>query len=495
MRRWLPGADAKRQDVWLAIGNMCPTPVGTYHTAPCFAANGTLTGGNAGTASYVTYLCWSAQIADGTPVTYVAGETSSGAGNFYVESLAGTTLTNRSLGGTNFGTGIDGTKIAFAQMGNTSLFSHNSVTSGSLYSRDASGSSNFALGSTSGGKILAVQSSALVMYNLYDGGSNKPNYWMASDLFAPTTFAGGESVTATPVVTTPGEITAAVPFGDSIIFFKRAGVYRHKYVGTADVKWTVQLLRADIGVLSQHAVIDTGNSLVFVGEMGVWEYDGAAFRKLSDDADTPNADGVSLYLQNPKGSMYFPGDDCCVWFNASDVLMYNRRSGAFGAMNLTNTAGSILASHVPYLGKVPALVGAGVMPNAMAHSFFNGMQIVNVAASSRMAGTSAWHGAFAAYVTSGYLGEYDKDVTITKIIPALRATYWAFPGADYVVNAGLETTEPYAANSSTARRRFDGSATVTFPAGDQVTISQRVGFAGAWEIEDIIIEAKKTGAT
>jgi len=494
MRRWLPGADQKREDVWLSIANMCPTPVGTYHTAPCFAANGTLTGGNAGTANYVTYLCWSAQIADGTPVTYVAGEDSSGAGNFFVESLSGITLTNRSLGGTNFGTGIDGTKIAFAQMGNTSLFSHNSGTSGSLYSRDASGSGNFALGSASGGKILAVQSNALVMYNLYDGAANKPNYWMASDLFAPTTFTGGESVTATPVVTTPGEITAAVPFGDSIIFFKRAGVYRHKYVGTTDVKWTVQLLRSDIGVKCQHAVIDTGNSLVFLGEQGVWEYDGATFRKLSEDADTSDGLGVSIYVQNPRASMYFPGDDCCVWFNASDVLFYNRKFQAFGSMSITDTSGSVLTSHVPYVGKVPALVEAGVMPNAMAHSFVSGMQIVNVAASSRRSGTSQWHGQIAASVTSGYIGEYDKDITISQIVPMLRGNYYPF-GVTNLPTTGLETTTPFAANSSTNRRRFDGFATVAYPNGNQVTIRNRITVGGAWEIADILIPERPSGKT
>lgn len=495
MRRWLPGADAKRQDVWLATGNMVPTPYGTYHTMPTFSDAGNLTGGNAGTANYSTYKWWATRIADGTRVLYVAGETSSGGGNFYVESLSGVTLTNRSLGGTNFGTGIDGTKIAFAQMGNTSLFSHNSVTSGSLYSRDASGSSNFALGSASGGKILAIQSNALVMYNLYDGGANKPNYWMASDLFAPTTFTGGESVTATPVVTTPGEITAAVPFGDAIIFFKRAGVYLHKYVGTADVKWTVKLLRPDIGVMSQHAVIPTGNTLVFLGEQGVWEYDGAAFRKLSDDMIGAVVGDPMSEFWDASASRYFRGDDCCVWQSSdkSAFFFYNRKFQAFGRGTAYNDTGTALFENVLVTGDESAISDESLTLTPNSHSYFGGMTLISVADSRKRQGYSSWDGTNSAYVTTGYLGEYQQDVTISKVIPALRNNVINF-GAQ-VADDGLQVADLLSANSSTNRKRFDAHATVKYPDGGQLVISNRNGYDGAWEIEDIIIEAKKTGNT
>lgn len=500
MRRWLPGADPIRPDVWRDVDNMAPTPIGTYHTMPSFSS-ATLTGGNSGTANYVTYYAWCAQIANGNPITYVAGETSSGAGNFYVESLSGTTLTNRSPGGTNFGTGFDGTKIGFAQMGNTSLFASNDPSVGGLWSRDASGSSNFALGNISGGKILVVQSNALLMYNLLDGGSAKPNYWMASDLFAPTIFNTGEAVSATPVVTTPGEITAAVPFGSASIFFKRAGVYRHRYVGTTDVKWAVEVLRTDIGVKSQHAVIDTGNSIIFLGEMGVWEYDGASFRLLSEDFTT------GYYLTNPlkdflscTASMYYPADQMCVWFKSTGCLFYNRRSGAFGRGTFyAQSDASALTGYVPIFGKVSALAEAAFIPGSGSYSFVEGMALVNVSAARFRQSDQSWRGANSAYVTTSYMGDYQSDTTIDRAIPKLRSGQGVYTFASgYVADDGLSCSinGGTAVNSATDRKRFDVGQTFTYPDGVDVKIQSRgSGYNGVWEIEDVIIEAQTTGAS
>lgn len=497
MRRWLPGADPLREDVWRDVDNMVPTPRGTYHTMPTFSS-ATLTGGNAGTANYVTYLAWTTQIANGTAVTYIAGETSSGSGNFYVESLSGTTLTNRSTGGTNFGTGFDGTKIAFAQMGNTSLFASNDPSVGGLWSRDASGSSNFAIGNLSAGRILVVQSNALLMYNLVDGGAAKPNYWMASDLFAPTTFTGGESVSATAVVTTPGEITAAVPFGGVSIFFKRAGVYRHRYVGTSAVKWTVECLRTDLGVKSRHAVIDTGNSIIFLGEMGVWEYDGGNFRCLSEDFAT------GYYLTNPlanfyscTASMYFPADQMCVWFNSTGCLFYNRRTGAFGRGTFyAQSDGSALTGYVPITGKVSALVEAAQIGGAGSYSFIEGMSLVNVSAARYRQSDQSWRGANSAYVKTSVLGDYMTDTTIDQVVPKLRDGHGVYTFASgYVADDGLScVVNGTTVNSSTDRKRFDVGTTFTYPDGVDVKIQSRgSGYNGVWEIEDVILDNKMTG--
>lgn len=493
MRKWLPGADKRRTDVWTDVNNMVPTPLGTYHTMPTFGSS-TLTGGNSGTANYVTYYCWSIKTVDGTAVTYVLGETSSGAGSTYVETLSGTALTNRSPGGASFGTGMDNTISSFAQMGNTTLFSNPDASAGGLWSRDASGSSNFALASgTYGASIMAVQSNALLLYNILDSGTRYQNSWMASDLFAPTTFTGGSSVARTAIVTTPGPITAAEPFGDAVVVFKRAGVYLHQYVGRSDFKWTVRLLRPDLGVRSKHAVINTGESLIFLGDMGVWEFDGGSFRKLSDDVSNPVFDMLGTY-KNCTASMYYPADGNCVWFTSTGALFYNRRTGAFGKGTFYDTTPTALTGYVPAVGKADALKDASLM-SSVGVSFYDGMYILNVSAARLRAGDSYWRGGQDAYVTGSEIGDYQKDVTVKRVIPVLRDNYYGFTS---LANTGLKIGSTV---SSTDRKRFDFMETVKYPpstaAGRTFTIQNVSGSGGngAWEIEDYIVEADVTGAT
>ena len=498
MRRWLPGADQTRPDVWFDVNNMAPTPIGTYHTMPCFSSNST-SGGRSGTGGEITARAWCTQIANGTAVTYVLSEDGAAVGS-YVQTFTAGVFANKSPGGTNF-PGLPSSYGAFAQMGNTTIYSSKADAT---YTRDASGAGNFASVSTSAGSILVVQSNALLMYDLLDGGSLKPNYWMASDLFNPANFTSGEAVSATPVVTTPGAITAAVPFAGVSIFFKRAGVYRHRYVGQTDVKWTVELLRPDIGVKSKHAVIDAGNSLVFLGEQGVWEYDGAVFRKLSEDMTT------GFYLTSPltafldcTASMYYPADDMCVWFTSTGCLFYNRRSQAFGRGTFYDINGTAMTGYVPIVGKVPAIAAAGYIPGANSYSFIEGITVVNVAAAKYQVSDQSWRGVNSAYVQTPESGDYQSDVTIYRAIPKLRRGQGAYTfNGGYVATDGLSVTvtnnsaDTQTVNSSTERRRFDFGETIKFPRGGQLKIKSRgSGYNGVWEIEDLILEAKKTGAT
>ena len=491
MRKWLPGADKLRPDVWLDVDNMVPTPVGTYHTMPTFGSN-TVTGGNAGTANYVTYYAYATQVSSGAAVTYVAGETSSGSGSFYVESISTTALTNRSPGGASFGTGITGTDVAFAQMGNTSLVC---IGDGLIYSRDATTANNFASAASYSGKILVTQSNALLMFNLNDGGTLKPNNWMASDLGAPTTFTGGESVAPTAILDTPGEITAAVAFGSGVIVFKRSGVYRMQYIGGTFI-WSVTPLRSDIGVKSKHAVINTGDSLIFLGEQGVWEYDGANFRFLSEDCVTPAGGGAYGYV-DCTASQYYPGDRSCVWYTATGALFYNRTFGAFGRGTFYINDGTALTGYVPIVGKATALVAAGYMARASSYSFYDSIQLINVAAARLREGSSGWDGTNSAYVTSAYIGDYQKDTTARRVIPKLRNTYYAFSAQ--VADDGLQVASGFfdsgAVNSATDRKRFDGFVTFKYPDGTFIKVQNRSTYDGPWEIEDIIVEAQISGAT
>lgn len=225
MRKWQDLAAPDDPGSWYAVGNMWPTKRGTYETA------------DGSTGSSVT-------AASSSTVVYAWR---GGGREYVVNAIATSKIWEYSAGTATDRTGgvTVGTYPMMAAYGSVTI-----CVMGNANATVKSTGGNFsALAGAPKGNIICVQSNAVLIFNT----DTASDGWAASDVGDYTNWTTGEAASGR-IITTPGDILAAVPYGNDVLVFKRNAIYRMTYVGGV-VKWQVQVAWKTSGVSDQAAII------------------------------------------------------------------------------------------------------------------------------------------------------------------------------------------------------------------------------------------------
>jgi hypothetical protein len=183
---------------------------------------------------------------------------------------------------------------AIAQYGNITLLANGAD---GIYSRDASGTSNFAAVASSPDCtiLLVTPLNIIVALNAIRpqaaGDSAASDAWAASDVGDYTNWTTGEAASGN-LRQTPGQLTAGVVFGNDVIAFKRRGIFRGQYIG-GTVKWKWDLSDASLGAWGPGCAVNADGRIYFYGDDGFYSFDGSGFQKLDQ--------GISVTIQNTIG--------------------------------------------------------------------------------------------------------------------------------------------------------------------------------------------------
>lgn len=167
---------------------------------------------------------------------------------------------------------------ATAQFGNITLTAGTSK----IAARDATGASNFAevSGAPNARLILVTPRNIVVAFNPIDriAGGSPDDSWWTSDVGDYTNWTTGEAASGN-LRQTPGPVTSAAVLGNDVIAFKARGVYRGQYV-SGTVKWKWDLIDPALGAWGPGAAITVGGRVYFIGDDGVYSFDGSSFLRL-----------------------------------------------------------------------------------------------------------------------------------------------------------------------------------------------------------------------
>jgi hypothetical protein len=228
---------------------------------------------------------------------------------------------------------------SIAQYGNITLVA--SVGAGGVYSRDATGSSNFAsvAGSPPSSVLLVTPQNIVVALYATDGANIGTDGWATSDAGDYTNWATGQAASGN-LRQTSGPLTAGVVLGNDVIAFKRHGVYRGQYVGLASLKWKWDLIDPALGAWGAGCAVSAAGRVYFYGDDGFYSYDGASFQKL----DAGISSTIPATIGDPTG--FFDADNYRALQLVYDSL--NRRICFFNFGETTNISGVTRPQHFSY---------------------------------------------------------------------------------------------------------------------------------------------------
>ena len=185
---------------------------------------------------------------------------------------------NDRTGGTNVHTGQ---QEAIAQLGNITVVG---TPANGCFSRDATGTSNFAAVASSPNCDILVVNGLNILIAL-GGGSTGSDAWATSDVASTSFVAGGSSVAASGNLRqTPGKITAGIAFGNDVIAWKNQGVYRGRFLNVGDIIWEWTLIPGGerLGAWGPGCVVAANGIIYFLGDQGFWSFDGSNFRPMDE---------------------------------------------------------------------------------------------------------------------------------------------------------------------------------------------------------------------
>jgi hypothetical protein len=341
MRKYLPYAPNGMQGVWYWVNGLTPTVAGTYAVQTMHSqavASGPSTPGT-------TLGAWCALIQAGTAVGYIGTTT-----KLYLWDGA-STFTDKSKGGGYTNTATD---WSFAQYGNITIAT-NGVNTPQF--RDSSGSSAFAdLTAAPISAIVTCQSNAVLFFNQ----SGTADGWYASDVGDYTNYTTGEAANGR-LIQTPGPITAAIPFADYVLVFKKNAVFRVRYVGGV-IKWSTEVLCIGRGAWNMHDVCNCGDIVVFSGPGGAWKFDGSTFTEITQYIGEVTGPAISLPAVGgvTYGSVYSPWSKNVYFYRGGTrfgkAMVYNVMSDRWGREDFFPVSGLVASgNYVPVRGEPTAL--------------------------------------------------------------------------------------------------------------------------------------------
>jgi hypothetical protein len=125
-------------------------------------------------------------------------------------------------------------------------------------------------------KIIDTAAGFVMAFNYNDGVNIFSDGWWCSGLYNHTTWTPSPSTQAANgrLFDTPGPITAGKHLGSAMVAYKNNSMYLGQYIGPP-VIWSWQQISNDIGAFSQEAVVSTESKHYFIGDNGIYVFDGA----------------------------------------------------------------------------------------------------------------------------------------------------------------------------------------------------------------------------
>jgi hypothetical protein len=254
---FVPDADPTTPGILLECNGWIPTPKG-MKAAPSPKDAGYAALGAACVGFYFSRLT------DGTAKCY-AGTTS----NLY--ELATAAWTDRT--GTAL-TAVDHWR--WATLGNVTYAS-------SIYNKIRKATTgNFAEISEAPKAALLASAFGFLIAGNYDEGTATPDgiYWSAQ--YNPDDWTADVATQCgyTRLLDTPGALTALKTLNEQVVAYKERSMYLGVYQAQGPYFWAYRLLSADIGAVSQEAVVDVGYAHFLVGYNDIWVFDGSVPRSI-----------------------------------------------------------------------------------------------------------------------------------------------------------------------------------------------------------------------
>lgn len=245
MRKWRTLSNPVDPNSWADVSNMWPTGRGSYEVADCYPTSSTSITATGEDASGIS--AWAFSTLSGARAYYF--------GKYLWElnsSLASPTDRTGALGANAIASGGGHA----CQYGDVTIVCRG--TGGSLiYS---TGGNFAALAGSPSAKFVVVQSNAVVAFNT----SANADEWKASDVGDYTNWTTGEAASGR-ILENNGPITAAVPYGNDILVFKKNAIFRMSYVG-GTIKWQIQKVWNGLGcALGGCAAVATSRGVFFCG--------------------------------------------------------------------------------------------------------------------------------------------------------------------------------------------------------------------------------------
>ncbi len=344
-------------------------------------------------------------------------------------------------------------------------------------------------------EIVVVQSNAVVFFNT----STSADGWAASDVGDYTNYSTGEAASGR-IITTPGAIIAAVPYGNDIIVSKRDAIYRMTYVGGV-VKWQIQLIWKGMGVggatagLEKYQVVATARGIAFnAGDSAfnaIYLFDGASQPALLNPLTTFAGGATVILTYNPVDDVLCvaaPSTGSGAGTTPVNYYYYNFNSQTWGQG--TGAAGECADGGPSVsLGIVQGDYHArGYTSSKPVHYRWS----VNSNRFNRCA-PSAPATSYTCYLQTSKMGQLDGKTTFDRLIPKMRRrTDLGTDSAVLTFELFTELEDTSAATTrtvteSTYRKRFDlknGACSDTFGRFKVLWTDLDV------EVDDFIVKAK-----
>lgn len=341
--------------------------------------------------------------------------------------LSGGAWVDRSVGG-GYSTAVTDT-WRFCQFGNATIAVNYTdpvqvSTSGSFGNLSGAGTPPKA-------KICETAAGFVMLMNYNDGVNVFTDGWWCSGLYNHTSWTPSAATQAANgrLFDAPGAITAGKSLGSAMIVYKGSSMYIGQYVGPPTI-WAWQQISNNIGAFSQESVVSTDSKHYFIGDNGIFIYDGTRPTPIGTVEVKNWLKGVinQTYKANCKASydkinslvyFFFPSQDSTGGLDRA--LVYNTISGGFGIVSKDIKA--LLSYSSPnltwlQLGSLYSTWGGWPSSVLWVDPSFFGAEIGQAYMdSSQKIGTFNVGGATNSYLVTGDNGNDTYFSTISRVIP------------------------------------------------------------------------------
>lgn len=121
----------------------------------------------------------------------------------------------------------------------------------------------------------------VMVFDYIDGVNTDRDGWKCSAISDYTGWTAGTNSCATGRLldNSPGPVTAAIPYRDGVIAWKRNAMYVGRYDGPPAI-WAWQRISSDVGCIGKNACVVADDVVYFTDESGIWMFDGSNPRRV-----------------------------------------------------------------------------------------------------------------------------------------------------------------------------------------------------------------------
>ena len=234
-----------------------------------------------------------------------------------------------------------------------------------------------------------VSAPFVMVFDYADGVNTDRDGWKCSAISDYTGWTAGTNSCATGRLldNVTGPVTAAIPYRDGVVAFKRTGMYVGRYDGPPAI-WAWQRVSSTVGCIGKNAVAAGDDVIYFANDDGMWMYDGSYPRRIPGyctsfwastlKASPPTTDDRNYFhvvFDNKQHLVYFTQGQSTP--SISGGLVFNTISGLWtiltspvNAAQTVNAREFISAKYVISSNKKVSILSYGdTTPDHIASSF------------------------------------------------------------------------------------------------------------------------------